>query len=366
MSAFVKGSYSTLKEANQAATDLIAEGYNKEQIMLIANKETKKRLPNVSNIDVSTEQVEEDDSMWDKVKDFFTGEDSDYNGNEDLLSPYQNDIENGNIIVLVDESANKERDTNQSVQGESREIPAASSNQQGSNEGRTAAVDDPSNPSMPTPVGDNLGTVDTGLPPIGDATIGGTGGVPPTPDDDLDSAEKNVPIASFDKPTTEDDTPTMNTGNARVPHLTENDLGKADTKNSVQANKDHSDDTADTQKTTYTSKAKNKPVQKTSETDENTSTDKNNAADDALNEPLLKPEDTVGSDNFGESPMPSDETGNDATDVPPLTAGEGETGSIIPPSPDDTVNPPHTVDPSIPDDTNVPPMPDEKIPKDPN
>lgn len=118
---FVKGSYLTLEEARMAVDEVVAEGYDRNLITLVTNKETADTLPNDLDVGVSTEHTEhtegngqEDESFMDKLKNVFSSDDDadsgttdstdeGYEADEAVLRDYKDDITNGSIVVLVDD-----------------------------------------------------------------------------------------------------------------------------------------------------------------------------------------------------------------------------------------------------------------------
>lgn len=107
MGKFVKGSYATLEEANQAIEEAIAQGYDRTLLTLVSNKDAHDRLSRDADAQIITEHADTDESMWDKIKDVFSSNDSGYEADEDILSPYQDDIDNGKLVLLVDDFSNE-------------------------------------------------------------------------------------------------------------------------------------------------------------------------------------------------------------------------------------------------------------------
>ena len=119
MNKRVEGSYIRVEDAMHAVQRLRDEGYSKNDISVVANSTVKDSIPHTMDAEVSTdagmrENMQDDDrSLWDKIKDAFTMDDYEterrdqpgYDANNDPLSQYHDDIEKGNVIVLVDESA---------------------------------------------------------------------------------------------------------------------------------------------------------------------------------------------------------------------------------------------------------------------
>lgn len=113
--SFVEGSYNTPEEAVEAVRRLEIKGYTKDDIRLVSNSASRNAFLDHSNVDVEidsnqgSEHGHDDDrSFWDKIKDAFTLDD-DYdtsNDNDDLLSPYRDDISAGHIVVIVEGEPN--------------------------------------------------------------------------------------------------------------------------------------------------------------------------------------------------------------------------------------------------------------------
>lgn len=115
MSKFVEGSYLTVEEANRAVEKLISQGYDRSDITMVTNQSTNDSLSTdvhskVYNKDANNDN---DESMMDKIKDAFTGGDDDSSdsntttSNENsVLKDYQDDINKGNVVVLVEDDSN--------------------------------------------------------------------------------------------------------------------------------------------------------------------------------------------------------------------------------------------------------------------
>lgn len=126
---FIKGSYDTPQEALNAVRTLEAEGYQAHDIRLVSNSTIRDTFQNKTNAEFTAsedyvdgdldvdERVdhEEDESIWEKIKDFFTV-DEDYDRErtdpqDDPLVNYRKDIEAGKIVVVVEgerlDSANR-------------------------------------------------------------------------------------------------------------------------------------------------------------------------------------------------------------------------------------------------------------------
>jgi hypothetical protein len=111
---FVEGSYVSSEEAFLAVDQLQKEGYKKDDIRLVSNTATKTTFMNQPGMNVTTESshskktdqdMDDDRSMWEKIKDAFSAEDYDDNDSvrseEDVLHDYRDDIAKGNIVVVV-------------------------------------------------------------------------------------------------------------------------------------------------------------------------------------------------------------------------------------------------------------------------
>lgn len=125
MSKFVEGSYLSIEEAQKAIDVLVSQGYSEKDITLVTNPSVKDSLSLNNDVEVTTDYDEtntgdtgnDDKSMWDKIKDVFTvdsydesSHDSpDYNRDEDVLYNYKDDIDNGNIVVLVEDNPDIDR-----------------------------------------------------------------------------------------------------------------------------------------------------------------------------------------------------------------------------------------------------------------
>lgn len=115
MERYVVGSYASPQEAVNAVKKLQEEGYQKEDISLISSTEAKKNISNTTDIvgttnktDIDAEDKKNDEdnrSIWKKIKESFSSNDSNESdpsqSKDDLLDAYQQDIANGNVIVVV-------------------------------------------------------------------------------------------------------------------------------------------------------------------------------------------------------------------------------------------------------------------------
>ncbi|WP_188204948.1 general stress protein [Desemzia incerta] len=103
MGKFVQGSYSTIDEANEAIEKLVRQGYDRTLLTLIANQEAHDRFADAAETQINTEHADTDESTWDKIKDVFSNDDDGYEADEEVLEPYKDDIDDGKIVILVDD-----------------------------------------------------------------------------------------------------------------------------------------------------------------------------------------------------------------------------------------------------------------------
>lgn len=109
---YVEGSYATSHDAFLAVKRLNEEGYSTEDIRLIANAEVRDTFIHEMDIEVHVkepyeEEIDEDASLWEKVKDAFStvsdyGEDT-KDPEDDPLFYYRANIDAGKIIVFVED-----------------------------------------------------------------------------------------------------------------------------------------------------------------------------------------------------------------------------------------------------------------------
>lgn len=114
MTKYVQGTYVTADEANTAVDSLIAQGYDSSDITLVSNDATNSNLSTNVHTKVYGNSESEDESFMDKVKDMFTGDENDSSNNttdseNDVLNRYTDEINNGRIVVLVEENPDVDR-----------------------------------------------------------------------------------------------------------------------------------------------------------------------------------------------------------------------------------------------------------------
>lgn len=113
---FVEGSYKKAVAALEAVNYLKDEGYQAKDIQLISNRVRHDTLMEEANVQLSSKKayderkvndsLKNDLTLWEKIKVLFTI-DEDYRRDstdpkDDPLSNYRNDIEKGNIIIVVE------------------------------------------------------------------------------------------------------------------------------------------------------------------------------------------------------------------------------------------------------------------------
>lgn len=121
MAKFVKGAYRTISEVHSVLESLRQEGYTESNITLITNEDkTYKELHNSTDAQIKLEDdPTEDYTLWEKIMHAFPIFSSrDYSNNPEntplapeedtLLEGYQKELDDGKIIVLVDDVFNKE------------------------------------------------------------------------------------------------------------------------------------------------------------------------------------------------------------------------------------------------------------------
>ncbi|WP_320163557.1 general stress protein [uncultured Trichococcus sp.] len=125
MAKFVKGSYRTISEVHTVLEGLRQEGYTESNITLITN-EAKKYDELINSTDATIkldDTTDEHLTLWEKIMQAFpiftssdyasNKEDADLEPEEDtLLEGYQKQLDDGEIVVIVDDFFNKEASLN--------------------------------------------------------------------------------------------------------------------------------------------------------------------------------------------------------------------------------------------------------------
>lgn len=105
----VEGVYATIDEALRAVDRLRLEGYARNDIKIVANEEVRNKVhanvqENITPADEEFERAEDEEhSFWDTIKDAFTMGEPDYE-EEHPINEYRSQIEEGQVVVVVDES----------------------------------------------------------------------------------------------------------------------------------------------------------------------------------------------------------------------------------------------------------------------
>lgn len=114
MKRYIEGSYVTEKDAFKVIQRLREQGYQPEDIFLVANEHVIAQLPASTEAEVREdtaiiEEGEDDRTFWGKVKDAFTvdeyrpgleGEEQTI-ADDNPLYAYQEDLNRGNIVIMV-------------------------------------------------------------------------------------------------------------------------------------------------------------------------------------------------------------------------------------------------------------------------
>lgn len=107
----IEGIYGNIEDTVQAVDRLRDQGYTHDDVTVVANKDVRDRL--TANIDADVEPsdmaTEDQHSLWDSIKDFFTTEDSyEESTNENgihIPEEHRDEIRSGKIAVFINEDA---------------------------------------------------------------------------------------------------------------------------------------------------------------------------------------------------------------------------------------------------------------------
>lgn len=105
----VEGVYPNVDEALQAVDRLRLKGHAREDITIVANEDIRNSVDvnvqeNITVRDDKADVSDNDRSMWESIKDFFTpGDSSDYgyDNENDPLYLYRDSIEDGKVVILI-------------------------------------------------------------------------------------------------------------------------------------------------------------------------------------------------------------------------------------------------------------------------
>ncbi|WP_027108820.1 general stress protein [Lacticigenium naphthae] len=131
MERIVEGTYLTMKEVREAIERLEEDNYSVDEMMVITDKEKQYDETQIASYAVNIDSVEvseEEESFWDKIKetlsfDQYSSNDSDsllteFGVNEERAEHFNEALEAGEIILLVDSNAPKKIDELSSVNEE--------------------------------------------------------------------------------------------------------------------------------------------------------------------------------------------------------------------------------------------------------
>lgn len=129
MSKMVKGIYDNAQETLDAVNQLKSEGYTAKEITVVTGQNKNPALKNlnaakVSTADATKEDHEDEESVWEKIKDVFTVKDyekgdpaenplAEYGVPDDVASDldYKNELEKGRILIVVDDAKEMQRNS---------------------------------------------------------------------------------------------------------------------------------------------------------------------------------------------------------------------------------------------------------------
>ncbi|MFC6463395.1 hypothetical protein ACFP65_00060 [Marinilactibacillus sp. GCM10026970] len=116
MNHFIEGSYLTIQELEKTVDTLLTQGYDKKDMTIVASPDTKEGLDTDIPVSVYGDDSE-DESMMDKIKDLFSKSDENHTTDADqkLLSDYKTELNNGRLILLVEENENAIHETSNEI-----------------------------------------------------------------------------------------------------------------------------------------------------------------------------------------------------------------------------------------------------------
>lgn len=142
MAKFVKGSYRTISEVHTVLEGLRQEGYTESHITLITNEAKKyDELINSTEATIKLDDTTDEHlTLWEKIMHAFpiftssdyasNKEDADLEPEEDtLLEGYQRQLDDGEIVVIVDDILNKEASLHLDNMDATDTVSAVKSNQ---------------------------------------------------------------------------------------------------------------------------------------------------------------------------------------------------------------------------------------------
>ncbi|WP_192987401.1 general stress protein [Carnobacterium mobile] len=111
----VEGTYTSTDEAVKAVERLLNEGYVADEILIITDNNHENELEDLTLVDVEAVETEEEESLWDKIKDTFNfgnyneGNDAnplvEYGIDAEAAEHFNEALENRETIILLDSTA---------------------------------------------------------------------------------------------------------------------------------------------------------------------------------------------------------------------------------------------------------------------
>ena len=117
MERIVEGTYTSADEAVKAVERLLAEGYLAEELLIITDEKHEDELEDLTSVDVESveEEEEENESLWDKIKETFNMGDYTKDSESNTLvehgvdaekaEHFSESLENHEIIILTNSTA---------------------------------------------------------------------------------------------------------------------------------------------------------------------------------------------------------------------------------------------------------------------
>lgn len=114
----VEGVYPNIEEALRAVDRLRMKDHARNDITIVANEDVRNHASsnvqeNITTQEEQTDHSDNDGSMWERIKDFFTPDDSsdyDYGNEDDPLYLYRDSIKEGKVVVLINKDLSSASD----------------------------------------------------------------------------------------------------------------------------------------------------------------------------------------------------------------------------------------------------------------
>jgi uncharacterized protein (TIGR02271 family) len=119
MEKHIIGAYDSTNEAAAVVEQLSRKGYSPEEIMVVSNREHLESLESKTGLQVEHDRSEQNDqSMWDKIKDAFTLDEENHSENrlskyglsDNEASRYQSKLDDGKILIAVESDSTVDLD----------------------------------------------------------------------------------------------------------------------------------------------------------------------------------------------------------------------------------------------------------------